>query len=310
MHIPHRLPGAGLIGLLACLLAPSAFADGRRAEQLVRNLRDADGGVMVVAHRGCHESAPENSLAAFARCIELGVDVIELDARLSRDGELVLIHDDTLDRTTDGSGPVSALTLAELRRLRLRQGGGGAGAALTDHRIPTLREAMQAIDGNILVDLDAKGGDLPTVWAKAQALFEELGVAGEVTVKLTAARDEALRERVPLIREIVYLQRVDQRLGLPLSAAVRDGAEWRPAAYPVIFSDPEFMREGVRAVKDAGARVWAEPYHDASAGGLGDQAARRDPDASWGRLLELGATVLLTDRPEALVAYLRSSGRR
>src|SRR5690606_34330304 len=215
------------------------------------------------------EALPENSLAAISRCIELGVDVVELDARLTSDGELVVIQDATLERTTDGSGAVSARTLADLRQLRLRQGSGGPDAALTGQHIPTLREVMQLIGGRMLVDLDAKGEDLPAVWRRAHALFSELGVAAEVSVKLTAARDDAVFDQVPLMREVIYLQRVDQRLGRSLAEAVRFGAARRPAAYPVIFSDLDFLAAGVDQVRASGARVWVEPYHDASAAGLG-----------------------------------------
>ena len=71
----------------------------------------------VIAHRGLSGLAPENTLAAFQLAIELRPDMIELDVTWTRDGELVVIHDDTLDRTTDGTGPVSARSLAELRLL-------------------------------------------------------------------------------------------------------------------------------------------------------------------------------------------------
>jgi glycerophosphoryl diester phosphodiesterase len=71
----------------------------------------------LIAHRGFSSSAPENTIAAFDLAIDEGFDNIELDAHLSADGVPVVIHDDTLDRTTNGSGPVSSLTLAELRDL-------------------------------------------------------------------------------------------------------------------------------------------------------------------------------------------------
>lgn len=71
----------------------------------------------VIAHRGDSAHFPENTIPSFDRALELGVDAIEFDLRVSRDGEIVIIHDPTVDRTTNGSGPVSSLTLAELKAL-------------------------------------------------------------------------------------------------------------------------------------------------------------------------------------------------
>ncbi|MFN7132645.1 MAG: glycerophosphodiester phosphodiesterase, partial [Myxococcales bacterium] len=101
----------------------------------------------LVAHRGGGLLRPENTLEAFAHALELGADVLELDVRLSKDGQVVVIHDGLLDRTTDGSGPVEARTLGELRALdagaRFTRGGEapfrGRGV-----RIPTFEEVLTA----------------------------------------------------------------------------------------------------------------------------------------------------------------------
>ena len=73
--------------------------------------------VIVLAHRGYSAKAPENTMAAFELALAVGADGIELDVHMTRDGEIVVIHDDTLDRTTNGKGPVSDQTMAELREL-------------------------------------------------------------------------------------------------------------------------------------------------------------------------------------------------
>lgn len=96
------------------------------------------------AHRGASEAAPENTFAAFDRAVVDGADVLELDVRLTADGEAVVIHDATVDRTTDGSGPVGAMSLAELRTLDAGYRFGGAAhpyrsAGLT---VPTLAEVL------------------------------------------------------------------------------------------------------------------------------------------------------------------------
>ena len=101
---------------------------------------------LLIGHRGAAGLAPENTLASFAKAVALGVDGVELDVRLVED-ELVVIHDERVDRTTDGSGLVGELSLAQLRRL-------DAGAG---ERIPTLTEVLAAVPSRCLVNVELKG---------------------------------------------------------------------------------------------------------------------------------------------------------
>ncbi len=95
----------------------------------------------VIAHRGDSHSRPENTLCAFQAAIEAGADLVEFDVQLSKDGQVVVIHDATVDRTTDGMGCVSELTLNELRGLSAGYPQRFAGA-FEDDRIPTLGEVL------------------------------------------------------------------------------------------------------------------------------------------------------------------------
>ncbi len=110
------------------------------------------GGPLVVAHRGASTVCPENTIPAFERAIELGASVIEFDVQLTRDGQLVVVHDLTLDRTTNGRGPVFAADLAEIRGL-------DAGSWFADEfagtRVPTLDEVL-GLDG-VAFELELKG---------------------------------------------------------------------------------------------------------------------------------------------------------
>ncbi len=298
---------------LAAEAAPASPAGEQatqtRAQQLVARLRDPDGPAMIVAHRGCHVEAPENSLAAFRRCMRLGIDIIETDVQITKDGVLILMHDTTVDRTTNGTGRVADMTLAELKALRLRFGTGGPDAPMTGEQIPTFEEAMEVMRGRILVDLDAKGPDLPKVWAQSLTLLDRMNVLDQMTVKLTAGRDDHLLGQVPLLNKVTYLQRVTS-FGAPLSDIVASHSQYRPAAYTVVFLNLPYLEEGVAAVRASGARAWAEPFWGATAGGYSDELAMLDPDANWGRLLQAGATVFLTDRPESLAVYLAAKGVR
>jgi glycerophosphoryl diester phosphodiesterase len=108
----------------------------------------------ILAHRGFSAAAPENTLAAFRSAIEAGADGFELDVHMTKDGELVVIHDETVDRTTNGTGWIKDLTLVEIKRL---DAGSWYSSQFTDERIPTLREVLDLIkDSNHTVNIELK----------------------------------------------------------------------------------------------------------------------------------------------------------
>lgn len=109
------------------------------------------------AHQGaCHE-APANTLAAFLLAVQLSADGIEFDVHLSADGEVVVIHDLTVDRTTDGQGPVQGKTLSELKRL---DAGGWFDPAFSGERIPTLGEVIDVVGQRLLLNVELKTASL------------------------------------------------------------------------------------------------------------------------------------------------------
>jgi len=109
--------------------------------------------VLVVAHRGFSGAAPENTLAAFRQAIEIGSDMIELDIQLSKDGRIVVMHDETLERTTNGRGKVVDHTLKELKKL---DAGSCFGPEFSGERIPTLQEVLDLAKGRVLVNIEIK----------------------------------------------------------------------------------------------------------------------------------------------------------
>lgn len=105
-----------------------------------------------MAHRGNRVACPENTLAAFRRALADGADIVETDLHLTADGQFVCIHDATVDRTTDGHGPVAAMTLAQLKALSAGYGRPG----FLDERIPTLAELAALLPGDIALGLELK----------------------------------------------------------------------------------------------------------------------------------------------------------
>ncbi len=110
----------------------------------------------VIAHRGVIQEAPENTLPAIQKAIDLGCAMAEIDLRYTSDGEVILMHDAMLDRTTDGSGQVSAMTLAQIRNLNA---GAYFGQGFAGTKVPTLTEAIELARGKIQLYLDLKEDD-------------------------------------------------------------------------------------------------------------------------------------------------------
>jgi glycerophosphoryl diester phosphodiesterase len=108
---------------------------------------------LVIAHRGASAAAPENTLAAFRLAVDLGADGVELDVRRTMDGQLVVIHDASVERTTDGTGRIAALTLDQMRRF---DAGRKFAPAFRGERIPLLSQVFDALRGRLLVDVEVK----------------------------------------------------------------------------------------------------------------------------------------------------------
>lgn len=113
--------------------------------------------VMVIGHRGFSGVAPENTVSAFRKAIEAGCDMVELDVHLSRDGKVVVIHDETLERTTNGKGKIADFTLKELENL---DAGAWFGSQFAGEKMPSLREVLDLAKGKILVNIEIKDGYL------------------------------------------------------------------------------------------------------------------------------------------------------
>ena len=227
------------------------------------------GRVWVIGHRGAMGHCPENTFVSFERALELGADWIELDVHLTRDGALAVIHDETVDRTTDGHGFVRDHTLAELKKL---DAGAWFGSEFAGQRIPSLDEVLVwARKRNTVVDIEIKNA--PIYYAGIEeAVVESLdrsGMAEQVILisfdHRSVRRVKALDARV--VTGVLYAARpTDAGLGLARAAHadavlphwayvtpedVRVAHEAGLAVAPWATSDPEVLRALVGAGVDA-----------------------------------------------------------
>jgi glycerophosphoryl diester phosphodiesterase len=156
----------------------------------------------VAAHRGFSEKYPENTMEAFRAAVDAGADEIETDVRVSADGELVLMHDETVDRTTDGTGKVCEMTLSELKKL---DAGVKKGAEFAGTKIPTLRELFELVKDHPTLTLDIELKEYPTegrealafeVCDRALAMIDEYGFTERCVVNSWNGKlNEYVREK-------------------------------------------------------------------------------------------------------------------
>lgn len=145
-----------------------------------------------VAHRGDPEHAPESTLPAFAAAVALGVDMVEFDVHRLADGALVVMHDATVDRCTDGSGALAEMTLAEVRAL---DAGSWFAAEFAGTRVPTLAETLAAIPAPILLNIHLKTVPDPS-WGFEQSVPAEIEAADAAPRALIVHHDLPTLERV------------------------------------------------------------------------------------------------------------------
>jgi glycerophosphoryl diester phosphodiesterase len=148
---------------------------------------------LLIAHRGGSLEAPENTLAAFRHAIDLGMKFVELDVQMSSDGELMVIHDETVDRTTDGHGPVGRHTFEELRKL---DAGVHFGPQFGGERIPTLREVLElCTDAGVGVVVEIKSPELyEGMVEKTVALIGEMRTRGAENIWCISFDHAAIRK--------------------------------------------------------------------------------------------------------------------
>lgn len=142
-------------------------------------LRRSEGEkAFIIGHRGAMGYAPENTMASFQRGLELGADLIELDVHLSADGHLVVIHDPTVDRTTDGTGYVKDMTLAQLKKLN---SGFWFSSEFAGERIPSLIEVLEWARGRVYLVIEIKNGPVfyPGIEEKLVEALEAYGTEEE-----------------------------------------------------------------------------------------------------------------------------------
>ena len=240
--------------------------------------------VLNFGHRGASYDSPENTLAAFRLAREMGADGAELDVALSRDGVAVILHDATVDRTTDGSGGVADLTLSELKAL---DAGSWFAPEFARERIPTLAQVFEAVGHDLLLNLELKamGVDPEGLAAAVVACIDQHAMADSVLISSFN----------PLALRAVRRTRPDLPLALLYGPSLPQPelARWVEDLAPLAALHPEHRRVTAEHV------AWARGH------GCQVNTWTVDETGEMRRLIDLGVDGIITDRPDVLGTILQ-----
>lgn len=228
--------------------------------------------IQTIGHRGAAALEPENTLRSFRRAIEIGVDYVEFDVHRCKSGELVVIHDETVDRTTNGKGAVAELTLQELKKLDAGKG----------ERIPTLQETIDCCNGKakMQIELKAFGLEEDTV-----AAIEKNSIAAEVVVI------SFYHEGIKKIKEVAETRKIRIKTGALIVGNPVNASEIAKAAKAdYISANQNFTDERmVKNLKNAG---------------IGIVVWNCDTEKDIKRLAALGVDVIGSNKPDLLIKVL------
>lgn len=287
---------------------------------------------MIVAHRGSWWRSgeirlAENSLSSIEDAIGAGVEIVEVDVQRTRDGVYVLMHDETLDRTTTCSGRVDALDYRDLSDCHLVIEGRDV---TTTETVPRIENVFETVDGRVLLNLDAK---LPLLdLSEMFTLARELGIDDQLIVKQRLADSDDVRSVKALLEEM----NIGEALFMPvIVSSIPDVSDLLKETYAtlapeaiefIVEYDPADSRDhdGAALFSEAGladvvrhdVHIWLNTiYHPVPgfrSGGRGDELAVSGgrPDEVWGYWADKGVTIFQTDEPQAAVRWLEDNGLR
>lgn len=299
---------AGVAVLGAMLSCNSEPQYANRAEKIVAEIHNPNSKKIVVAsHRGDWRNYPENSIPAIESVIKMGVDIMELDLKMTKDSVLVLCHDRTIDRTTNGKGRVCDITYDSLMTFNLKR----AHNVKTDTlKMPTLRQALECCKDRIVVNVD-QGYEF---YDQVLAITEELGVTDQILIKGKKPVSVVAEKMATHPHNMMYMPIIDilkpsgQKL---FSEYMETGTV--PLAYEVCYNEmtPE-VQECMKKVIATGSKLWVNTLWPSLCGGVGndDDAAYecKNPGDVYDQYINMGVTMIQTDRPAFLIDYLRKKG--
>ena len=236
--------------------------------------------IMVIAHRGAHEGIPSNTLLSLKKAIDLGVDYVECDIRTTADNKLVIMHDSTVNGTTNGTGKIREMTFKQIRKL---DAGIKAGPQFAGTKVPTLDEMLKMARGKIGIYSDTKDAS-PEALLGALKKYDMLshtvifGYRPEFFEGVAKLNPDAWI--MPEAKDEDHLQNLLHEFQLKF----------------VAFDAGDFKEPMISMTKQAGVKIYV------------DRLGKADNPEAWQAAIDLGADGIQTDHPAALLKYLRDHG--
>lgn len=286
--------------LFASFIAINAIAQDRASIIRQKLLNRDTTSVIVASHRGDWRNFCENSLEAIDNAAKMGVDIVEIDVQRTKDGQLILMHDTKLDRTTTGKGYIKDTTLAYIRTLHLKNGCN----IKTIHRVPTLEEALIHAKGKVMLNLDKADRYFDQVYA----LMKKTGTTKQIIMKGNKSAEEVKKQYGEYLKDVIYMPIVNLDHADAVEQIDKFIKDMHPVAFELLFKDdsnpiPKTLPARLRGK----SLIWYNTLWDTMAGGHDDDMSLEDPNKGYGYLIDtLGARLLQTDRPQYLLDYLRS----
>ena len=291
--------------LFACVCALLASCTTQpaptRAEKIRTQLLTCDeSSVIVVAHRADWRNFPENSLEAIQSSIEMGVDMLELDVQRTKDGVLILMHDQKLDRTTTGQGNIAETTWEEISKLNLKDHKG----EVTSYKVPKLEDALLLCKDRIMINLDKADRYFDEVFA----LLDKTGTGDLIVMKGGQPADQVREKFGKYLDRVIYMPIVtinDEASEQTINAFMED---MKPVAFELCYSNAQSpVPAKLKTSLKGRTLLWYNTLWASLCAGHHDDLAVEDLDGTYGFMIDsLGARILQTDRPQLMLEYLRS----
>jgi len=266
-HAKLRLHTVALLFIATILSHGTGFAQSKNAK------------LIVIAHRGDHTAAPENTIKSYDDAAATGVDYVEVDVRTSSDGQLVVMHDGTVDRMTNGKGSVKDMSWEALQQLTVSDKNR---PELGNHRIPLFADVLKACRGKVGIYLDFKDGDVAQTWQLIQSNHMEDHIVVYINREEDLSRWQKAAPKVPLMVSLPdNINDIQSYLQFQKTAKVQiiDG------------SYRDYTPELVKAINKNGQSIWVDV-----------QEKGEDPSL-WNKVRALGVQGMQTDHPRELIKW-------
>jgi glycerophosphoryl diester phosphodiesterase len=241
---------------------------------------------VVIAHRGNHTHAPENTLKSIRDAIDVGADYVEIDLRSTQDGQMILMHDETVDRMTNVKGKVKELTWTSLRKAQVSD---KANTDFGTYPIPTFIEALNLCKGKIHVYLDFKDADVRIAWELIKSAGMEKSFVVYINSELQYKSWRSIAPAVPLMVSLPDSVKNENQLSAftkKVDAEILDG------------SYTDYTSAMVHEARLQNRAVWV------------DVQSKNENANTWRAALDLKLQGLQTDHPKELIGFLVSQGLR